>query len=81
MRVAIIEAGDAGLASGASLAEVGHVATFIDKDPRKIERLNSGETLIFEPGLEPLAAANVREGRLSFAAGAPGRGLQKRSSC
>ncbi len=67
MRVAMIGTGYVGLVSGACFADFGHVVTCIDKDAGKIERLERGEIPIFEPGLEQLVAANVREGRLSFA--------------
>jgi UDPglucose 6-dehydrogenase len=66
MRVAMIGTGYVGLVSGACFADFGHVVTCIDKDASKIARLNAGEIPIFEPGLEQLVAANVREGRLSF---------------
>ena len=67
MRVAMIGTGYVGLVSGACFADFGHVVTCVDKDPSKIERLQRGEIPIFEPGLEDLVAANVRDGRLSFA--------------
>ena len=66
MRVAIIGTGYVGLVSGACFADFGHVVTCIDKDASKIARLEQGEIPIFEPGLEQLVAANVREERLSF---------------
>jgi UDPglucose 6-dehydrogenase len=66
MRVAMIGTGYVGLVSGACFADFGHVVTCIDKDAGKIARLKAGEIPIFEPGLEQLVAANVREGRLSF---------------
>ena len=67
MRVAMIGTGYVGLVSGACFADFGHVVTCIDKDAGKIARLKAGEIPIFEPGLEQLVAANVREGRLAFA--------------
>ncbi len=70
MHVAMIGTGYVGLVSGACFADFGHVVTCVDKDEAKIERLNAGQIPIFEPGLEGLVAANVREGRLSFAADA-----------
>ncbi len=67
MRVAMIGTGYVGLVSGACFADFGHQVTCVDKDPSKIERLERGEIPIFEPGLDDLVAANVRDGRLSFA--------------
>jgi UDPglucose 6-dehydrogenase len=66
MRVAMIGAGYVGLVSGACFADFGHVVTCIDKDAGKIARLQAGEIPIFEPGLDQIVAANVREGRLFF---------------
>ena len=67
MRVAMIGTGYVGLVSGACFADFGHEVTCVDKDHSKIERLERGEIPIFEPGLDDLVAANVRDGRLSFA--------------
>lgn len=67
MRVAMIGTGYVGLVSGACFADFGHVVTCIDKDASKIERLERGEMPIYEPGLDDLVAANVRDGRLFFA--------------
>jgi UDPglucose 6-dehydrogenase len=68
MRVAMIGSGYVGLVSGACLADFGHVVTCIDTDPVKIDALRRGAMPIYEPGLSDLVAANVRQGRLSFAA-------------
>ena len=67
MRIAMIGTGYVGLVSGACFADFGHTVVCVDKDAGKIERLNRGEMPIYEPGLEDLVAANVRDGRLSFA--------------
>jgi len=67
MRVAMIGAGYVGLVSGACFADFGHEVCCIDTDPAKIAALEQGRMPIFEPGLADLVAANVREGRLSFA--------------
>src|SRR6476620_2626146 len=67
MRVAMIGTGYVGLVSGACFADFGHEVVCVDKDASKIERLERGEIPIFEPGLDDLVAANVRDGRLSFA--------------
>ena len=66
MQVAMIGTGYVGLVSGACFADFGHTVTCIDKDARKIERLQSGGIPIFEPGLENLVAQTVRAGRLHF---------------
>jgi UDPglucose 6-dehydrogenase len=68
MRVAVIGAGYVGLVSGVCLADFGHQVTCIDKDSRRIAALKRGEIPIFEPGLDALVEANVRQGRLTFAA-------------
>jgi UDPglucose 6-dehydrogenase len=67
MRVTMIGAGYVGLVSGACFADFGHDVTCIDKDAERVAALNRGEIPIFEPGLNELVAANVRQGRLKFA--------------
>lgn len=68
MRVAMIGTGYVGLVSGACFADFGHEVVCVDKDATKIERLHQNIMPIYEPGLEALVEANVRGGRLSFAA-------------
>ena len=68
MHVTMIGAGYVGLVSGACFADFGHDVTCIDKDAGRIAALNRGEIPIFEPGLAELVEANVRGGRLKFAA-------------
>ncbi len=66
MRVVMVGTGYVGLVSGVCFADFGHDVICVDKDPAKIETLNSGGIPIFEPGLERLVAKNVKAGRLSF---------------
>ncbi len=66
MRVAMVGTGYVGLVSGACIADFGHTVVCVDKDVAKIEMLERGEIPIYEPGLQDLVRANVREGRLSF---------------
>ena len=66
MQIAMIGTGYVGLVSGACFSEFGHDVVCVDKDADKIARLLSGEVPIYEPGIEPLIARNVAEGRLSF---------------
>ncbi len=66
MRIAMIGTGYVGLVSGACFSEFGVAVTCVDKDAAKIERLQRGETPIYEPGLDHLVASNVAAGRLAF---------------
>jgi UDPglucose 6-dehydrogenase len=70
MRVTMIGAGYVGLVSGACFADFGHHVACVDKDGARIAALKRGEIPIFEPGLAELVEANVRQGRLEFAAAA-----------
>ena len=67
MRVTMIGAGYVGLVSGACFADFGHQVICIDKDAAKVAALDRGEIPIFEPGLDDLVEANMRQGRLEFA--------------
>ena len=66
MRITMIGSGYVGLVSGACFADFGHHVICVDKDARKIEKLEQGEMPIYEPGLGELVANNVQQGRLSF---------------
>ena len=66
MRLAVIGCGYVGLVSGACFADFGHDVVCVDKAADKIEALQRGQIPIYEPGLDNLVAANVRQGRLSF---------------
>jgi UDPglucose 6-dehydrogenase len=72
MQVAMIGAGYVGLVSGACFADFGHTVTCVDKDVGRIARLHAGDIPIFEPDLDRLVAANMREKRLQFTADLPG---------
>lgn len=64
MHITIAGTGYVGLVTAAVLAHIGHTVVCVDIDQGKIDRLNAGECVIFEPGLAELLAAN-RE-RLHF---------------
>jgi len=66
MKVTMVGTGYVGLVSGVCFADFGHEVVCVDKDPAKIDTLNTGGVPIFEPGLEALIAKNVKAGRLSF---------------
>jgi len=66
MRITIFGSGYVGLVTGTCLADAGNHVICVDVDAAKVELLNSGGVPIYEPGLEPLIAANHAAGRLSF---------------
>jgi UDPglucose 6-dehydrogenase len=69
LRIVMIGAGYTGLVAGACLADFGHDVTCIDSDAARIAALLAGRIPIFEPGLEPMVAANRQSGRLTFGTG------------
>jgi len=65
-KIAIIGTGYVGLVSGAGIAEFGHDVTCVDIDKNKIQKLNSGEILIYEPELDSIVNRNKSKDRLKF---------------
>ncbi|WP_422026140.1 UDP-glucose dehydrogenase family protein [Roseovarius sp.] len=66
MKIAMIGTGYVGLVSGVCFSDFGHEVVCVDKDPTKIEMLDSGKVPIYEPGLDRLLEKNLEAGRLSF---------------
>lgn len=66
MNIAIIGTGYVGLVSGVCFSEMGIDVWCIDVDRSKIERLERGETTIYEPGLDEMLRRNAEDGRLHF---------------
>jgi UDPglucose 6-dehydrogenase len=66
MRITMIGTGYVGLVSGVCFSDFGHEVICVDRDQRKVARLQAGEVPIYEPGLEALMAKNVAAGRLTF---------------
>jgi UDPglucose 6-dehydrogenase len=72
MHITVIGSGYVGLVTGAGLADLGLVATCVDKDQEKIRMLQQGSVPIYEPGLEDLVRRNQASGRLRFSGDLPG---------
>ncbi len=66
MKIAVIGTGYVGLVSGTCFAESGNQVICVDIDQHKVERLNNGEMVIYEPGLEVLFDRNRKAERLQF---------------
>ena len=66
MKLCMIGTGYVGLVSGTCFADIGNQVICVDKDLKKINKLNSGFSPIYEPGLEELIKKNFLAKRLSF---------------
>ncbi len=66
MKIAVVGTGYVGLVTGTCFAETGNNVTCVDIDANKVNKLNSGQITIYEPGLEKLFLRNVKENRLVF---------------
>ena len=66
MKIGIIGTGYVGLPTGVGLAELGNEVICIDREPSKIEALQSGKLTIYEDGLEDLFKKNVASGNIRF---------------
>src|SRR5215216_2764789 len=63
--VGVVGTGYVGLATGASLAYVGHRVTCLDNDQERVASLREGKIPFYEPGLQELIGKSA--GRLRFA--------------
>lgn len=66
MNVTVIGTGYVGTVTGACLAYLGHRVWCVDTDAAKIEKLQAGQSPIFEPGLEDLMRLCTERGLLEF---------------
>lgn len=57
-RISVIGLGYVGTVTGVCLAELGNNVVFVDIDDNKIKDLNSGNSPVFEPGLDELIKKN-----------------------
>jgi UDPglucose 6-dehydrogenase len=54
MKLTVIGTGYVGLVTGACFAKLGHTVTCVDIDHTKIDIINSGQSPIYEPGLDTI---------------------------
>lgn len=54
MKIAVAGTGYVGLITGVCLASIGHQIVCVDTDQTKIDMLNRGKAIIYEPGLEEM---------------------------
>ena len=66
MKLCMIGTGYVGLVSGTCFADIGNQVYCVDKDKNKIDKLNSGNSPIYEPGLNELIKKNQLAERLIF---------------
>ena len=66
MNITIIGTGYVGLVSGICFAEFGFNITCVDKEIKKIQKLQDGEVTIYEPGLEVILKRNIDANRINF---------------
>ena len=66
MHLTMVGTGYVGLVTGTCFANTGNDVTCLDVDAGKIDRLNRGESPIYEPGLEELIERNTHAHRLHF---------------
>mgnify|MGYP001334975337 CR=1 FL=1 len=66
MNLCMIGTGYVGLVSGTCFADLGNRVFCVDKDKKKIKKLNSGISPIYEPGLNELIKKNYLSKRLMF---------------
>ncbi|MDF2094477.1 UDP-glucose dehydrogenase family protein [Aquibaculum arenosum] len=66
LKVTIVGAGYVGLVSAACFAHLGTSVTCVDRDRSRIDRLEQGESPIFEEGLDELILEGQQRGLLHF---------------
>ena len=68
MRISVVGCGYLGAVHAASMVQLGHDVVGIDVDLGKVEALQHGKALFYEPGFDNLLAESLASGRLAFSA-------------
>ncbi len=66
LQLSVIGTNYLGATHAAGMAEFGHDVIGVDIEPDRVKTLNSGQSHIFEVGLEPLLSKHTSTGRLRF---------------
>lgn len=66
MRICIVGTGYVGLVTAACFAEMGNNVACVDINAQIVDRLNSGQIHIYEPGLAQMVQSSHADGRLTF---------------
>ena len=66
MNITIIGSGYVGLVTGACFSQMGNHVVCVDSDIKKINRLNNGESTIYEEGLSKKISDSIKSGCISF---------------
>ncbi|WP_299413573.1 UDP-glucose/GDP-mannose dehydrogenase family protein [Acaryochloris sp. IP29b_bin.148] len=66
MNICVIGTGYVGLVTGVCLAVTGHSVLCIDNNAAKVKLMQSGQSPIYEPGLDELMQSAMQSGQLSF---------------
>lgn len=66
MNITVIGTGFVGVVTAAVYAKLGHTVFGVDIDPAKVASLTAGKVPFFEPGLEELLLAGIRNGSVRF---------------
>ena len=66
MKICVVGTGYVGLVSGTCFADIGNQVYCVDNNLDKINKLNSGISPIYEPGLDELIQKNFKAKRLFF---------------
>jgi len=66
MKLCMIGTGYVGLVTGTCFADIGNKVYCVDKDTNKIDKLNAGKSIIYEPGLDEVIKKNYNSKRLIF---------------
>ena len=72
MRITVIGTGYVGTVTGACLSYLGHHVVCVDSDSSKIEKLQRGESPIYEPHLEEMLKLASQRGGIEFTTGLAG---------